>query len=88
MMNCEFDPSKCTIECKKYSMCAYRYLQSQIIPIQEQLIEIYKFIKESEVRNAQSLNATKKNFEDDINLLLALFDSEKNKELKDEKDNK
>lgn len=84
MMSCEFN-SKCTIECPKYPMCTYINLQTQLISIQQQLTQIYKYVKESEVK----INKTLSDRKDDIDTLLTLItDSEKNKESNNENVNK
>jgi hypothetical protein len=44
MKNCNFDPNKCSVECKKYSICSYYSIQNQFIEIQSQLNFIYNTI--------------------------------------------
>lgn len=43
-MTCKFDPNKCSVECSKYSMCAYYSIQTQISEIQSQLNFLYTSI--------------------------------------------
>jgi hypothetical protein len=44
MKNCNFDPNKCSVECKKYPICSYYSIQNQFIEIQSQLNFIYNTI--------------------------------------------
>jgi uncharacterized ferritin-like protein (DUF455 family) len=43
-MNCNFDPNVCSVNCKKYSLCAYYSIQNQFIELQSQLNFIYTTI--------------------------------------------
>jgi hypothetical protein len=43
-MICEFDPNKCSVECKKYSICSYYSIQNQFSNLQSQLNFIYDTI--------------------------------------------
>jgi hypothetical protein len=43
-MDCKFDVSKCSIECKKYPICSYYSIQNQFIETQSQLNFIYTTI--------------------------------------------
>jgi hypothetical protein len=43
-MNCKFDPSRCSVECKKYSICSFYAMQNQFSEIQSQLNFIYETI--------------------------------------------
>ena len=44
MAVCNFDPNKCSVECKKYSICSYYSIQNQVSNIQSQLNFIYDTI--------------------------------------------
>lgn len=44
MVVCNFDPNKCSIDCKKYSICSYYSIQNQVSNIQSQLNFIYDTI--------------------------------------------
>lgn len=46
MAHCNFDPSSCSINCKKYPICTYYAIQNQISDIQSQLNFIYNTIGE------------------------------------------
>jgi hypothetical protein len=43
-MTCNFDPNKCSLTCKKYSICSYYSIQNQVSEIQSQLNFIYDTI--------------------------------------------
>jgi hypothetical protein len=43
-MNCEFNPNSCSVNCKKYPICSYFFIQSQLSDVQSQLNFIYKTI--------------------------------------------
>jgi hypothetical protein len=45
-MNCNFNPNSCSINCKKYSICSYFFIQNQLSEVQSQLNFIYKTITE------------------------------------------
>lgn len=47
---CEFNAGKCTVECKKYAMCAYFNVQKAINKIQEQL----NFLQEMNIKNFEA----------------------------------
>jgi hypothetical protein len=44
MKNCNFDPNKCSIDCKKYPICSYYSIQNQFIEVKSQLNFIYNTI--------------------------------------------
>jgi hypothetical protein len=44
MAVCNFDPNKCSVECKKYPICSYYSIQNQVSNIQSQLNFIYDTI--------------------------------------------
>jgi hypothetical protein len=45
MEKCSFESGKCSVECKKYSMCAYMSVQKQMSDFQEQISFIYTTLK-------------------------------------------
>jgi hypothetical protein len=46
MKGCNFDPNKCSIDCKKYPICSYYSIQNQFIEVKSQLNFIYTTIAE------------------------------------------
>lgn len=46
MGKCEFNANSCSVECKKYQICSYYSIQSQISEIQRQLNFLYRVIPE------------------------------------------
>jgi hypothetical protein len=46
MKNCNFDPNKCSVDCKKYPICSYYSIQNQFIEVKSQLNFIYNTITE------------------------------------------
>lgn len=45
MERCSFNDGKCSVECKKYSMCSYMSIQKQLSEFQEQIGFIYKTLE-------------------------------------------
>lgn len=45
MERCSFGNDKCSVECKKYSMCSYMSIQKQLSQFQEQIAFIYDALK-------------------------------------------
>jgi hypothetical protein len=45
-MKCEFNPNICSVNCKKYPLCAYYSIQNQFSEVQSQLNFIYNTISE------------------------------------------
>lgn len=45
-MQCEFDPNKCSVTCKKYPICSYYSIQNQFIELQSQMNFIYMTISD------------------------------------------
>jgi hypothetical protein len=45
-MTCNFDPNSCSVNCKKYSICAYYAIQNQFSEVQSQLNFIYTTISD------------------------------------------
>jgi len=52
MKTCNFNPSTCPLDCKKYNLCSYYSIQGQVSNIQSQLNFIYdtvaKILKSNE----------------------------------------
>lgn len=46
MGKCSFENGKCSVECKKYSMCAYMSVQRQLENFQSQIGFIYTTLKD------------------------------------------
>lgn len=45
MNNCQFDPNKCSIECKKFSMCSYYNLLNKITELNTQLNFVFSILQ-------------------------------------------
>jgi hypothetical protein len=45
-MMCNFDPNNCSVNCKKYPICAYYAIQNQISDLQSQMNFIYTTISD------------------------------------------
>jgi hypothetical protein len=52
MKNCNFDPDKCSVDCKKYPICSYYSIQNQFIEVKSQLNFIYNTITQILESNA------------------------------------
>jgi hypothetical protein len=64
---CEFNSEKCTIECPKFSLCAFFYSQKKVSELQLQLNSLFE-ISIQTLENISKLNdkvlLNKKNVED------------------------
>lgn len=92
MEKCSFESGLCSIECKKYSMCAFMSLQKQLVSIQEQVTFLYE-ITRNVIEESTELKSSIGEISNRINIftedLIGLyFDSETIKEpVSNEKEN-
>lgn len=87
MEKCNFS-NNCSVECKKYSMCAFMSIQSQLLNIQEQFNFVFKTLN-TLIEDNNSVNNKIKSLDTKVMTfteeLLELYnDSEKNKESSNE----
>lgn len=92
MEKCSFESGLCSIECKKYSMCAFMSLQKQLVSIQEQVTFLYQ-ISGNVIEENNKLKSSIGEISNRINiftedLIELYFDSETKREsINNEKEN-
>jgi uncharacterized coiled-coil protein SlyX len=90
---CDFENGTCSVDCKKYSMCAYMSVQKQLSELQKQIEFIYQTINSmilTEVETNKSIESLQDQLQNYTCELLDLYytDSETNKESQREKESK
>ena len=91
---CNFETGTCSLECKKYPMCAYMSIQRQFSELQKQIEFIYETINTivgSELKIKKEIEKTNESLNNSICELLDLYNkdySELNKESPSEKESK
>lgn len=91
---CNFENGTCSLECKKYPMCAYLSIQKQLSELQKQIEFIYQTmngIVTNEMKIQKSLDETNEKLQDYVCELLEVYygqDSDLNKESQSEEESK
>lgn len=78
-MICKFNPTECSPECAKFSLCSFMEVQSQLSGIQTQLNTLYQTVAQLskfQLTEHEKISSIEENLEDAVSVIAELWDSE------------